>query len=168
MADKLQQAFRHHLPPAARRGRLISGTQRGFHAYQALLCASEFADLPGEDETFMALDDDEIVALVTSDDAPDLVDEVDTDEQVHSKYSITKCVHALEQVQRTQSANGAITAEFEDKLTDVIDEQPAQAIQHYTVRDPRLKCKLCSRLWWAPRPTDGSMQLLFVHMSYQL
>ena len=31
-------------------------------------------------------------------------------------------MHALELVQRTLSANGAITTEFEDKLTDVIDE----------------------------------------------
>ena len=83
MADKLQKAFRHHLPPAARRGRISSGTERGPCAEQAFLCASEFADLPGEDGTFMAPEDDEIVAIVTSDDAPDLVDEVDTDEQVH-------------------------------------------------------------------------------------
>jgi len=83
MADILQKAFRHHLPTAARRGRISSATELGPRVDQALLCASEFADLPGEDETFMALEDDEIVALVTSDDAPDLVDEVDTDEQVH-------------------------------------------------------------------------------------
>ena len=44
----------------------------------------------------MALEDDEIVALVTSDDAPDLVDEVDTNEQVQHEHSLTECVHALE------------------------------------------------------------------------
>ena len=48
----------------------------------ALLCTSDFADLPGEGETFLALEDDESVALVASGDAPDLVDEVDTDEHV--------------------------------------------------------------------------------------
>ena len=87
-----------------------------------LLCASEFADLPGEDETFVALEDDEIVALVTSDDAPDRVDELDTDEQVQPEFSLAECVHALELVQVALCANGAITAEFKDKLTDVLDE----------------------------------------------
>ena len=38
MADKLQKAFRHQLPPAARRGRLSSGTQRGPRADQAGTC----------------------------------------------------------------------------------------------------------------------------------
>ena len=70
----------------------------------------------------MPLEDSETVALVTSDDAPDMVDELETDEQVQPEYSLTECVHALELVQVTMSASGAITAEFEDKLTDVIDE----------------------------------------------
>ena len=54
----------------------------GHKRFDALPCASDFADLPGEDETFVALKDSKIVALVTRDDAPDLVDELDTDEQV--------------------------------------------------------------------------------------
>ena len=41
-----------------------------------------YSDLPSKDETFAALEDSEVVALATSDDAPNLVDELDTDEQV--------------------------------------------------------------------------------------
>ena len=37
-------------------------------------------------------------------------------------YSLNERVHALEVAQVTLSANGAITAEFEDKLTAVIEE----------------------------------------------
>ena len=48
----------------------------------AVLCANDFTDLPGDDETLMALEGNEIVALVASYDAADLVDEVDTDEHV--------------------------------------------------------------------------------------
>ena len=41
------------------------------------------------------------LALVTSDDAPDLVDELATDEQLQPEYSLTVCVHAPELVQLT-------------------------------------------------------------------
>ena len=57
-----------------------------------------YSDFPGEDETFVPLEDSETVAFVTSDDAPDLVDELETDEQVQPEYSLTECVHAREWV----------------------------------------------------------------------
>jgi hypothetical protein len=43
-----------------------------------LLSAIDFADLPGEDEGFLT--DTELVELVLSDNAPGLVDVLDTDE----------------------------------------------------------------------------------------
>jgi hypothetical protein len=44
-----------------------------------LLSAIDFADLPGEDEGFTPLTDTELVELVLSDNAPGLVDVLDTD-----------------------------------------------------------------------------------------
>jgi hypothetical protein len=76
-----------------------------------LLSAIDFADLPGEDEGFTPLTDTELVELVLSDNAPGLVDVLDTDGVT---YNLTACLEALELIQITLSANGAFSAEIED------------------------------------------------------
>jgi hypothetical protein len=72
-----------------------------------LLSAIDFADLPGEDEGFTPLTDTELVELVLSDNAPGLVDVLDTDEPTVPTYNLTACLEALELIQITLSANGA-------------------------------------------------------------
>jgi hypothetical protein len=87
-----------------------------------LLSTGDYADLPGEDESFTPLTDAELVQLVLSDIAPGLVDVLDTDEQIIPKYRLSDCLTALEMIQFTLAANGAFSAEIEDKLAEVVDE----------------------------------------------
>jgi hypothetical protein len=61
------------------------------------------------------------VELVLSDNAPGLVDVLDTDEPTVPTYNLTACLEALELI-LTLSANGAFSAEIEDKLADVVDD----------------------------------------------
>jgi hypothetical protein len=61
------------------------------------------------------------VELVLSDNAPGLVDVLDTDEPTVPTYNLTACLEALELIQITLSANGAFSA-VEDKLADVVDD----------------------------------------------
>jgi hypothetical protein len=84
-----------------------------------LLSAGDYADLLGEDESFTPLTDAE---LVLSDNAPGLVDVLDTDEQIVPEYSLSDYLTAFEMIQVTLAANGAFSAEIEDKLADVVDE----------------------------------------------
>jgi hypothetical protein len=69
------------------------------------------------------------VELVLSDNAPGLVDVLDTDEPTVPTYNLTACLEALELIQITLSANGAFSAEIEDKLADVVDDVVCSA-QH--------------------------------------
>jgi hypothetical protein len=73
-----------------------------------LLSAIDFADLAG-DEGFTPLTDTELVELVLSDNAPGLVDVLDTDEPTVPTYNLTACLEALELIQITLSANGAFS-----------------------------------------------------------
>jgi hypothetical protein len=66
---------------------------------------------------------------VLSDNAPGLVDVLDTDEPTVPTYNLTACLEALELIQITLSANGAFSAEIEDKLADVVDDVVCSA-QH--------------------------------------
>jgi hypothetical protein len=57
-----------------------------------LLSAGDYADLPGEDDSFTPLTDAKLVQLVLSDNAPGLVDVLDTDEQIIPEYSLSDCL----------------------------------------------------------------------------
>jgi hypothetical protein len=96
-----------------------------------LLSAIDFADLPGEDEGFTPLTDTELVELVLSDNAPGLVDVLDTDGVT---YNLTACLEALELIQITLSANGAFSAEIE--LADVVDD--VSFVQRNTVKQAQI------------------------------
>jgi hypothetical protein len=87
-----------------------------------LLSAANHADLLGEDESLTPLTDAELVQLVLSDNAPGLVDVLETDEQIIPEYSLSDCLTALELIQVTLFANNAFSAETEGKLGDVINE----------------------------------------------
>jgi hypothetical protein len=87
-----------------------------------LLSVGDYANLPGEDESFAPLTDAELVQLVPSENAPGLVDVLATDEQIIPESSLSNCLTALEMIQVTLAANGAFSAEIEDKLADVVDE----------------------------------------------
>jgi hypothetical protein len=78
---------------------------------EALLSAAACADLPGEDEGFTPLTDVELVQLVLSDNAPGLVDVLDTDKQIIPEIGLSSCLTALELAQVTLSANCAFSAE---------------------------------------------------------
>jgi hypothetical protein len=78
---------------------------------EALPSAAACADLPGEDESFTPLTDVELVQLVLSDNAPGLVDVLDTDKQIIPEIGLSSCLTALELTQVTLSANGAFSAE---------------------------------------------------------
>ena len=54
---------------------------------------------------FVALEDSAIVAVVTIDDAPGLVDRLGTNEQVQPNYVLTKWVHALSTAHAPRLAN---------------------------------------------------------------
>jgi hypothetical protein len=66
-----------------------------------LLNAADYAGLPGEDESFTPLTKAELVQLVLSDNAPGLVDVLDTDEQIIPEYSLSDFLTALELIQVT-------------------------------------------------------------------
>jgi hypothetical protein len=87
-----------------------------------LLSAADYTDLPGEHESFTPLSDAELVQLVLSDNAPGLVDVLDTDEQIIPEKSLSDCLTALELIQVTILGNGAFSTETEEKLADVIDQ----------------------------------------------
>jgi hypothetical protein len=63
---------------------------------------------------------------------PGLVDVLDTDEPTVPTYNLTACLEALELIQITLSANGAFSAEIEDKLADVVDD--VSFVQRNTVK----------------------------------
>jgi hypothetical protein len=77
-----------------------------------------------------------------SDNAPGLVDVLDTDETVPT-YNLTACLEALELIQITLSANGAFSAEIEDKLADVVDD--VSFVQRNTVKSSDHAVLLCHR-----------------------
>jgi hypothetical protein len=72
---------------------------------------------------------------VLSDNAPGLVDVLDTDEPT-VPYNLTACLEALELIQITLSANGAFSAEIEDKLADVVDD--VSFVQRNTVKQAQI------------------------------
>jgi hypothetical protein len=95
------------------------------------------------DEGFTPLTDTELVELVLSDNAPGLVDVLDTDEPTVPTYNLTACLEALELIQITLSANGAFSAEIEDKLADVVDD--VSFVQRNTVKARDHAVLLCHR-----------------------
>jgi hypothetical protein len=84
----------------------------------------------------LPLTDTELVELVLSDNAPGLVDVLDTDEPTVPTYNLTACLEALELIQITLSANGAFSAEIEDKLADVVDD--VSFVQRNTVKQAQI------------------------------
>jgi hypothetical protein len=88
----------------------------------SLLSAADYTDLLGEHESFTPLSDAELVQLVLSDNAPGLVDVLDTDEQIIPEYSLSDCLTALELIHESIVANSAFSTETEEKLADVINQ----------------------------------------------
>jgi hypothetical protein len=74
------------------------------------------------------------VELVLSDNAPGLVDVLDTDEPTVPTYNLTACLEALELIQITLSANGAF-AEI-DRQADVVDD--VSFVQRNTVKQAQI------------------------------
>jgi hypothetical protein len=83
----------------------------------------------------LPLTDTELVELVLSDNAPGLVDVLDTDEPTVPTYNLTACLEALELIQITLSCV-AFSAEIEDKLADVVDD--VSFVQRNTVKQAQI------------------------------
>jgi hypothetical protein len=79
------------------------GAPRVLEGGDTLLSAPDYTKLPGEHESFTPLSDAEVVQLVLSDNAPGLVDVLDTDEQIIPEHSLSDCLTALELIQELSS-----------------------------------------------------------------